>query len=80
MQTFTASIELDADQAALMATTAAYYRMDVQTFLTAALTSGIAHAEESMDWAETSGVRATMPTRSAYPHGLALDMDDGIPF
>jgi hypothetical protein len=45
MQTFTASIELDADQAALVEITASFFNMDVQTFLAAALTSGIAHAE-----------------------------------
>jgi hypothetical protein len=69
MRTFTASIELDADQAELVRITATYFRMDVQTFLAEALISGIAHAEERMEYA---AARASM--------NLSEELDDGMPF
>jgi hypothetical protein len=74
MHTFTASIELDADQAELVKITAAFFEMDVPTFLAAALTSGIAHAEAMASADMTSdGTASDGINRSG-------ELDDDIPF
>jgi hypothetical protein len=54
MQTRTASIHITDVEAALVEQTAAFYRMDVQAFLAAALTYGIGCAESIMDSAESA--------------------------
>jgi hypothetical protein len=54
MQTRTATIKITDAEASLVEQTAAFYRMDVQAFLDAALTHGIGYAESIMDSAESA--------------------------
>jgi hypothetical protein len=66
-ETFTASIELTGDEAALVRKTAAFYKMKLPDFLAGALRSGIAHAEDRVDMYDE--------TKTATP----FDADD-LPF
>lgn len=89
MTRYTATIELDAEQLALLEDTASFMGMPLQQLLDASLQSGIAHAEEfyraELDRAHTEGAYLDVPDRKqpiADPTTahLASDMDDGLPF
>jgi hypothetical protein len=69
-ETFTATIELTEDEAALVRKTAAYFKMEMAAFLTESLRSGLAHAEDHM------AMQEEMPASS--PDNRVID--DGIPF
>jgi hypothetical protein len=69
-ETFTASIELTEDEAALVRKTAAYFKMELSAFLSESFRSGLAHAEDHM------AMQEEMPASS--PDNRVID--DGIPF
>lgn len=80
MTSFTATIELDAEQLALLENTADFMGKTLQQLIDASLQSGIAHAEEfylaelERDQAESADL-----VDPATAH-RANDMDDDLPF
>jgi hypothetical protein len=89
MTSYTATIELDADQAALLEQTADFMGLAVQALLDASLQSGIAHAEDiylaELDRAQTEGYYLDEPEREVKTTDTAAahragDMDDDLPF
>jgi len=76
MTRYTASIELDAEQLALLEDTAAFMGMPLQQLLDASLESGLAHAEDYY-LGELDRQQHMADPAAAHRAG---DMDDDLPF
>jgi hypothetical protein len=85
-ETFTASIELTGEEAALVRETAAYFKMELPEFLAAALRGGISHAQDKAEIAQTFCDPARLAEDEADAKAFAKAassatiIDDDIPF